>query len=704
MTETSPNFDARLFRRSRVRLQRQTEIAECGIACIAMVANFHGMRTDLAALRARFSPSSRGAPLQGLIDVANEIGFLPRPVTVPLKDLRYLRCPAILHWDMCHYVVLERVKGDKCLIHDPARHSRTMMLAEVSDHFTGVALELMPRGSLEQTDNRQRMSLTSLWRTITGLHTALFQTLLLTLVMQAYVLALPYYTQIALDQVLPANDANLLTVLAFGFTMFLLINVGAGLLRSFVLLSAGSSFGFGVSNNIVSKLFRLPIAWFEKRHVGDILSRFQSIRPIQDLLINGAVATVIDGTMALLLLIMLFFYSAAMALIAVGAFGLYLLVRIVTFPVERRAQENAIITGGIEQTTMIESVRGIAALRLANRETMRQIAWQNRQTDKINAELKLRQIAIWQETVNLLIFGGEFIGGLYVGVSTVLNGGLTIGMLFAFLAYKTQFIGKGTALSDKFVLFRMLGLHLERLSDIALSEEDASYQTLSRAPTAMVGKIELRDVRFRYARGEPEVLSGVNLTVEAGEHIAITGTSGGGKSTLIKVLLGLIEPDTGLVLIDDRPLALFGHKCAHDQMAGVLQDDILFSGTLLDNITMFEPAPDMEAVFTAARQASVHETILRLPMQYNSFTGEMGSSLSGGQKQRVILARALYRKPRLLVMDEGTAHLDAKHEHAINEAIRALRVTRIIVAHRRETIEAADRVFEMADGRLEARG
>jgi ATP-binding cassette subfamily B protein RaxB len=179
--------------------------------------------------------------------------------------------------------------------------------------------------------------------------------------------------------------------------------------------------------------------------------------------------------------------------------------------------------------------------------------------------------------------------------------------------------------------------------------------------------------------------------------------SGGGKSTLVKVLLGLIEPDEGSVLIDDRPLELFGHKCAHDQMAGVLQDDILFSGTLLDNITLFDPEPDLAAVYEAARQASVHETILAFPMQYNSFTGEMGSSLSGGQKQRVILARALYRKPRLLVMDEGTAHLDAQHEHAINEAIRALRITRIIVAHRRETIAVADRAFELTNGRLKER-
>ncbi|MEI9928873.1 MAG: cysteine peptidase family C39 domain-containing protein [Sphingomonas sp.] len=255
MTIVPPIFDARFFRRSRLRLQRQTEIAECGIACIAMVAGYHGLRTDIAALRARFAPSSRGAPLQGLIDIAEELGFLPRPVATSLENLGHLRCPAILHWDMTHYVVLEHVKGNKCLIHDPARHSRTMTLSEVSNHFTGVALELMPGGMLERADQRQRLSLSRLWRTITGLRRALLQVFLLTLVLQAYTFALPYYTQIAIDQVLPGDDASLLSLLAFGFTMFLLVNAGASLLRSFVLLSAGANFGFGVSTTSPASCF-----------------------------------------------------------------------------------------------------------------------------------------------------------------------------------------------------------------------------------------------------------------------------------------------------------------------------------------------------------------------------------------------------------------------------------------------------------------
>ncbi len=698
--EFKPAFNIEIIRRSRIRLQRQTEIAECGIACLAMVASFHGLRTDISSLRGRYSPSSRGATLAALIEIAEEMGFVPRPVTVPLEDLGQLRLPAILHWDMNHYVVLERVSGGKCLIHDPARATRKMSLEEVSQHFTGVALELMPSAELARMEPAERLSLSGLWRSITGIRRSMLQVLLLTLVMQAYILILPYYTQFAIDRVLPTSDMELLTLLAFGFFMFLLVNVGASLLRAFVLMAAGASFGFGVSNNIASKLFRLPLTWFQKRHVGDILSRFQSVRPIQELLIDGSVAVLIDGVMAIFLLVVMFFYNVTMALVAVGAFLLYLLVRILTFPAERHAQEDVIIAAGIEQTTLIESVRGMPALRLANRESMRQIVWQNHLTSKINADLKHRHIGVWQENSNLLIFGVEFILSLYIGVVAVMASELTIGMLFAFAAYKTQFVTKGIELAEKFILFRMIGLHLERLADIALNDDDISYQSRGTDRTELEGAVELRDIRFRYARGESPVLTGANLKVEPGEYVAITGPSGGGKSTLIKILLGLIEPDEGTVSIDGRPLRSFGHKSFHEQVAGVLQDDILFSGTLLDNITMFEPAPDMEKVVQVARQAAIHDDILTFPMQYDTLTGEMGSSLSGGQKQRVILARALYREPKLLVMDEGTAHLDTHHEKAINEAILALGITRVIVAHRRETIASADRIFELTDGKL----
>ena len=696
----STDLQLGFFGRPRVRLVRQTEVAECGLASLAMVANFHGLDIDLGTLRRRFQPSLRGASLKALIAIADQIGLTPRAVKLPLEEIGNLHVPAVLHWDMNHFVVLERVKGGRALIHNPDGSSRWYAFAHLSKHFTGVAMELRPAEDFERGDQRQRLRLSQLWRRMTGLKRALAQTLVLSLVMQAFVLASPYYMQVAVDTALPALDSDLLVVLALGFGLFTLINAGAGLLRSFVLLSAGTSLSFGVASNIARRLFRLPVSWFEKRHVGDVLSRFQSIRPIQEALTQGAVAALLDGVLAVLILAVMFFYSATLTLIALAAFALYAAVRFVSFSFQREAQEATIVAAAKEQSTMIESVRGIVTLRLFNREAQRHALWQTKLTDSVNSAVGLARIGIWQQIGNTLIFGIETILVVWLAIGFVIDGGFSVGMVFAYIAYKTQFLQRGASLIDQAIAFKMLGLHLERLSDIALAEQDASFTQNVPVKTRLEGRIELKGVTFRYAPTDPLVLNGVDMVVDPGEHVAITGPSGGGKSTLVKVLLGLVEPESGEVLVDGIPLARFGHKHYHDQVAAVLQDDCLFAGSLADNIALFDEAPDMERIMICAAAAAIHDDIVRMPMSYETLVGDMGSSLSGGQKQRVLLARALYRGPRVLVMDEGTAHLDAATEQAVNAAIASLGITRIIIAHRSETISAADRILVAAGGTL----
>ena len=690
-----------LFARGRIRLVRQTEIAECGLACLVMVANFHRKKIDLGAMRRRFAPSLRGSPLKSLMAIADRIGLAPRAVKLPLDELENLHLPAVLHWDLNHYVVIEEVKRGRALIHNPAGQSRWLSLDEISLHFTGVALELRPTTDFTREDQRERLKLSQLWHSMSGLKRALVQTLLLSALLQVFVLAMPYYMQLAIDRVLPAQDSDLLVVLAIGFGLFMLFNIGASLLRSFVLLWAGTSLGYGLATNVARRLFRLPVDWFERRHVGDILSRFQSIKPIQDLLLTGAIAALIDGVMALLTFTVMVFYSPMLALMALFAFAFYLMVRIVSFTFERDAIEETITTAAAEQSTLIETLRGITSLRLFNRETLRHAMWQGRLTDNVNANVRRTRIGIWQNAANGLIFGGEGILAIYLAVSFVLDGGFSVGMVYAYMAYKTQFLQKASGLIDQFIAFRLIGLHLERISDIALAQEDVSFGPSAEAQTELKGRIELLDLQFRYSSSEPLVLDGVDLAVEPGDHIAITGPSGGGKSTLVKILLGLVEPDGGELLVDGMPLDRFGYKSFHDQIAAVLQEDTLFAGTLADNIALFDDAPDLDFIRETARMAAIHDDIEKMPMQYETLIGDMGSTLSGGQKQRLLLARALYRRPRLLIMDEGTAHLDTMHEKRVNQAIADLGITRIIIAHRAETIASADQVYVMSGGRLQ---
>lgn len=689
-----------LLSRSRVRLVRQTEVAECGLACLAMVAGYYGLDVDLGTLRQRYRPSLRGASLKSMIATADQMGFSSRAVTLPMSELGNLHLPAILHWNMNHFVVLERMKGDKALIHSPAGHTKWYDADEISRLFTGVALELRPADGFEPGEQRRRLKLSQLWRRMTGLKRALLQTVVLSAVMQVFVLALPYYTQIAIDSALPARDQDLLTVLALGFGLLTLINVGAALLRSFVLLSAGTSLSFGVATNVARRLFRLPVPWFEKRHVGDILSRFQSIAPIQIALTQGAVAAVVDGALAIFTLLFMFFYSVKLALIALLAFLAYLAVRLLSFPLERAARENSIMTAAREQSMLIETLRGIVTLRLFNREASRHAVWQTKLTESVNAGVQFQRIGLWQASANTLIFGLEFILSTWLAIGLVIDGGFSVGMVFAYVAYKTQFLTNAASLVDQGMAFKMLGLHLERLSDVALSDEDVSFGPSASAETELGGRVELRNVSFRYSPSDPLVLEGVDLVVEPGEHVAITGPSGGGKSTLVKILLGLVEPDSGELLIDGLPLSRFGHKSYRAQAAAVLQDDSVFAGSLAENIALFDEEADMDRIVAAAMVAAIHDDIARMPMGYETLVGDMGSTLSGGQKQRILLARAIYRQPRLLVVDEGTSHLDTDNERAVNAAISGLGVTRIVIAHRRETISAATRLYTLEGRKL----
>lgn len=694
-------LDLGFLTRSRVRLVRQTEIAECGLASLTMVANFYGLDIDLSTMRRRFAPSLRGAALKTLIGLADRIGLASRAVKLPLEGLPGLHVPAVLHWDMNHYVVLERVMGDKALIHNPDGRSAWMPMTEVSNHFTGVALELRPSNDFRPGQQRESLRLRQVWQRMTGIKRALLQVLVLTLVLQMFVLVSPYYMQLAIDQALPALDKDLLTVLALGFGLFTVINAGASLLRSFVLLVAGTNISYGLASNIAWRLFRLPIQWFEKRHTGDILSRFQSIIPIQSVLTQGAVGSIVDGALAVFTLGLMVWYSPLLTLVAVIAFLIYGMVRLVSFNFEREAQEASIIAHGKEQTKLIETLRGMTTLRLFGREAFRHASWQSRLTDAVNADVRFARVHIWQSTANTLIFGLENILTIWLAVGYVIDGaGFSVGMVFAYISYKTQFMQKATTLIDQGIAFKMLGLHLERLSDIALSDEDKSFGDNADIQTDLKGRIELRDVFYRYSPSDPLVLDGVNVTIEPGEHVAITGPSGGGKSTLVKLLLGLVESEAGDVLVDGLPIVRFGYKSFHSQIAAVLQDDSLFAGSLAENIALFDETVDMERVMVAAAAASIHEDIIQMPMQYETLVGDMGSTLSGGQKQRVLLARALYHQPKILVMDEGTAHLDVQHEQAVNASIAAMGITRIIIAHRQETIAQAQRVLILVKGKL----
>ncbi|MGA6975715.1 MAG: peptidase domain-containing ABC transporter, partial [Pseudolabrys sp.] len=638
----------------------------------------------------------KGVTLRALIQVASQMDLACRPLRFELGQLRQLHLPAIVHWDMNHFLVLRSVTRRGIVVHDPASGERFFPIAEASKHLSGVALELSPSEGFLPKDERARLPFSTFWTQLRGSTHALVQILILSVILEAFVIASPFYLQLTIDEVIARGDADLLIVLALGFGLLTAIKVASSAIRSLVLLIVQNVLHFQIGARLFRHLVRLPIAYFEKRHIGDILSRFTSIEPIRSALAEGMIAATIDGLMAVATLAMIFVYSTQLALVVLAAFVLYAAVRLGLYRLLRNRSLAAIEAKAHENSTFIETMRAVQSLKIFNRESDRETQWLNRYADVVNANVRLGRTRIAFTTINDALFGLENVVTIYLAARLALSNSLTIGMIFAFMSYKQHFIEKAVQLVEKALDFRILELHLERLADIALSPLERGHDQLLDYTRQIEGRIELRNVSFHYADTEPFVLENISFIIEPGEFVTIMGPSGGGKTTLIKIMLGLLEPTRGEVLIDGIPLSTMGPRAYREHVGAVMQEDQLLSGSIADNICFFDPSFDQERMIQCAHLAGIHEEIMNMPMTYNSLIGDMGSSLSGGQKQRVMLARALYRQPRILFLDEGTAHLDVDNEKHINDSLKSLQMTRISVAHRPEMSSGADRVLRIA--------
>ncbi|TMP34379.1 peptidase domain-containing ABC transporter [Pseudoalteromonas rubra] len=679
----------------------QTEAAECGLASLAMVAAFHGYKTDLTTLRQTHEISLKGANLEELMQIADKLNLSSRALRLDLEHLPQLKTPCILHWDMNHFVVLKKVTKHGVEIHDPGLGHRKYAMDEFSKHFTGVALELSPTEEFKSEDTRVNLKLSDFWSKVTGLKSTLGKVFVLSLLLQAFAIASPYYMQLVVDEVILSFDQNLLAILAVGFGLLMLIEMVTGAVRSVLLLHFGNLMSIQLGANLFHHLIRLPLQYFEKRHIGDVVSRFGSLQQVKDLLTKGVIEALIDGVMAIATLIMIFLYSPKLSIVVLVAITVYACIRIAMYRPLRRMSEEVIVNQAKEQSNFMETVRGIQTIKLFGREVQRQSVWHNKYADSLNAGIRVGHLNIGYEAINKVIFGFENVLVVYFAALLVMDGDLTVGMLFAFMAYKRQFVEKMASLIEKLIEFKMLSLHFNRLADISLTEKEGDMQSKTSSGE-ISGELKLQDVTYRYNSKEAPVFKNLNLTIKAGESIAIVGPSGCGKTTLAKIMLGLFEPEAGKVQIDGTDIRQIGLSKYRSQIAAVMQDDQLLSGSIADNISFFDPELDMQKVEWAAQIAAIDKDIMSMTMGYNTLVGDMGAALSGGQIQRLLLARALYRKPKILFMDEATSNLDTKLEFSVNEAVKNLDITRIIIAHRPETIASADRVIELRYGQAVA--
>lgn len=688
-------------RRKRLPVILASEVAECGLACVTMVGRFHGHDIDLNGLRQRFSLSLAGASLRSLMGLADQLGFSTRALRVEMSALKRVKLPAVLHWDLNHFVVLKSVSSKAVVIHDPAAGAKTLSLDELSSHFTGVVLELSPAAAFSPVTARAPMKVSSLWSKMIGFWPAFFQILALSIVLQVVTFAFPFQIQLVIDDAVLRADRELLAVLALGFGGLVVAQALIELLRGYALMLFGQMMTFQMIGNLVRHVMRLPSDFFEKRHVGDILSRFVSATTIQDVLTRGVVAAVIDGVMALAAGAILFVYSATLAAVVFGAVALNLVLALSVFPAMRRRQEEQIFESAKEQSHLMETVRAATTIKVMGREAERESSWRNLYAGVTNATVSIGKFQLSLGFGQSLITGLQTVLVIYLGARTILAGeGFSVGMLFAFLSFRQTFTDRTIALINQAIQFRFLGLHLDRLGDIVTAEPETNVEAGVVPLIKVQGGIRIEGLSFRYGASDPLVLQDIDLEIAPGEFIAITGPSGGGKTTLLKLMLGLRSPTSGAIELDGRSATPELWRVWRERVGLVAQDDRLLSGTIADNIAFFDPDLDMARVQAAAAGARVHDEIMRSPMQYLSLVGDMGSTLSGGQRQRVLLARALYREPDVLFLDEGTANLDVAMEESIADLIASLSITRVVVAHRPALIHRADRVAMVQGGRL----
>jgi ATP-binding cassette subfamily B protein RaxB len=680
----------------RVPVVLQSEQADCGLACMAMIVGFHGAETDLRTLRAKFSSSLRGVTVTDLIHIGSRMQLAGRALRLEPEDLSELALPCILHWDMSHFVVLKRVTRKYAYITDPAMGPRRLPFAKLAKHFTGVALELVPTEDFKQEEKKERIKVRQLFGRVVGFRRALAQVLMFALALEVLALIAPLQTQWLVDNALVSGDRGLVTALGIGFLMLAMVNITISTARSWVVMYLGTTLSYAWQVRVFSHVMKLPMDYFEKRSLGDVMSRFHSIDNIQGTISSVFIEVILDGLVAIGTAIVMFIYSPVLSMVAIAAVLLYFTVQAIMYQPQYDATNESIIAGANLTSFFLETLRGMQPIKLFAREDERRSRYMDNLSTSLNRGVKVQRYGLMGGLANSMLSSIEGVVALWIGALLVMDGHLSLGMLFAFLSYKSQFTGRTMALIGHAFKLRFLRLELERLSDIVLTAPEKHAVDPMPLPAGL--SLQLEDVSFRYSDNEPYVLRHCSLNIQAGESVALVGRTGCGKTTLVKLMMSLLVPTEGKILVNGIEMGRLDLVAYRRAVGTVMQDDQLFTGSLAENISFFEPGADRLRIAECAEIAHVHDDIMAFPMGYESLVGDMGSTLSGGQKQRVMLARALYKAPRLLVLDEATSHLDVESERRVSAALKRLNIAKIMVAHRPETIASADRVIEIFEG------
>lgn len=692
MNGTSLNLLQRKI--NKLPIIKQAQYSECGHACVAMVSNYHGHNIDLFSLREIEEPSMNGSTMLDMVRLLEKLKFNTRALRVDVTELKHVQCPAILHWNMNHFVVLKAINSKYAIIHDPASGKRKITLSELSNSFTGIVLETEKSSNFSSINAEQKFRILDLFKNIQGLKSNLIVLLLLSLTIEVFILINPLFLQYITDNVTATNSLNNLYVIAIGFIILTIFHTFVEYMRSNFVVFLTNSMSEYISSGVMNHLLRIPFEYFERRHKGDILSRFHSIHEIQSKITTDSINTLLDGIVIILAITIMSFYSVQLTAMVLLALTLFLILRILSYRHHKNQTEISVGEHANVSSKFLEILHGIMPIKLYSKEPLMYRDWKNYFIKAMNADIRIAHANVLYSTATIFIFNIEHILVVALGAMFVIHNQFSVGMLVAFLAYRQTLVNKSSSFIHKIFDYKLVSVQLARVADILLQPVEIE-ERINIIDKEIQGSIKVQNLEYRYSGNQNLILDKIDFYINQGEKVAITGPSGIGKTTLLKLMLGLITPTKGKIIIDDVFLEVWGAKKYRSACASVMQDDTLMSGSILDNITFMDTRIDIDRVYEVAKIAQIHADILNMPMNYETLIGDMGSSLSGGQKQRILIARALYKNPKILFLDEASSHLDVDTEIKINTALKRLNITQIIIAHREESIKMADRIIEL---------
>ena len=678
-------------RHRKVPVILQQESSECGLACLAMVAAYHGKRTRLDDLRKSHGLHCRGATFKDLLLTAKHLQLTARPLRLAISELRHLRLPAVVHWRMNHFVVLVRTGRGRYLLHDPASGRRKVGRREFNESFTGVALELSPARGFRRQSEGNTLSFADFAGSFRHLYRYLGLMFFLLLSTQVLALAPPIATQILIDELVLGQDRGWLYRALGGLALIMLTGVMLDGLRRWISLFTGTNLAVDSSVCVMNHLFCLPPAFINSRHPGDLMSKLESLTPIRQALTDDVINSIVHCAVLVTTLTIMFLYSGWLTAVSLAGFVLSALLMAMILPASRRLQKQAIIHTASQNSSVLESIRAYDVMQALGLEHQRLAQWQNHFSDATNARVREGRLSILQNAGTGIVGVFEQVLFLGIAIAGVLDQHLTLGVLFAFMSLRGRFGSAALGLAEAVQQFFLLKVHTGRLSDIALAKP------LPAIPPGAInsrirGSLRAENIAFAYAAGT-WVVRDFCCDIAAGVNVVITGPSGCGKTTLLKLLGGHLPANSGQIYVDNMELALWNRDSLRGQTGFVLQNDTLFQGSVTENISAFETVPDLARLREAAIIAEIWPDIQALPMKLQTQVSDMGKNLSGGQVQRLVLARALYRKPAILFLDEATSHLDVTTERQVLKNIAELNITIVSVAHRPDLIDRAQQII-----------